>query len=426
MNTNNKINQEFLKHYSSVFADKLLKSAYETKQHLTGKDILNLSSIKQLNLFVIKAFFNQWQEEVKRLESPLFDYTSKEVRRSMIDFMNTLSQHISIEQVHLKPYVEQALRETLQLASNVHDYLAEEFADKKSTRVNAKFIKSQLKYIVLHKELLQEFFASVEGETVREALNKSTLFFEDIDSSETEDELISLLSQYLVLERGDLFIPSFQASEPIATQEEEQEETYEEIEESSSNLTAASSDYFGAVAQEEATEVPAEEDEEEESITEDDTDEESEEEVAEHQVENEYEAPESTYENKQFGNDEIAEQEEADELEGEENLEELDEEKTVAAKYEVDQKTLAELHEEQKIESVFEAISINHRYMFLQELFDGDNELFTSAMKDVDACTTFDEAVEMLVQNYAKDFFWDMNSDEVKELLKVVYRKFRS
>jgi hypothetical protein len=31
----------------------------------------------------------------------------------------------------------------------------------------------------------------------------------------------------------------------------------------------------------------------------------------------------------------------------------------------------------------------------------------------------------MLVQNYAKEYFWDMNSDEVKELLKVIFRRFR-
>ena len=114
-----------------------------------------------------------------------------------------------------------------------------------------------------------------------------------------------------------------------------------------------------------------------------------------------------------------------DEPEGKEERE-ITTENSAAEKFEVDQKTLAELQEEQKIESVFEAISINHRYMFLQELFDGNNELFTTALKDIDVCSTFDEAVEALVQNYAKEFYWDMNSDEVKELLKVVYRKFRN
>ena len=259
MNTNDKINQDFLKQYSSVFSDKLMKPAYENKQHLKGKDILNLSSIKQLNLFVIKAFFNEWQEEVKKLESPLFDYKSREVRKSMIDFMNTLSQHISIEQKHLKPYVEQALQSTILLASNVGEFLQNEFADKKSTRVSSKFIKSQLKYIVLHKDLLLEFFTSVEGETVREALNKSVLFFEDLDATDTEDDLIGSLSQYLVLDKGDLFIPSFQLDEPEVSVDSEMEETpvdenFDQLDHEPEELPASSSDYFGSLSNAETPE----------------------------------------------------------------------------------------------------------------------------------------------------------------------------
>jgi VIT1/CCC1 family predicted Fe2+/Mn2+ transporter len=72
-----------------------------------------------------------------------------------------------------------------------------------------------------------------------------------------------------------------------------------------------------------------------------------------------------------------------------------------------------------------EAISVNHRYMFTKELFDGSREAFTEAIAAIEACESFDDAVELLVQTYAKERAWDMNSEEVKELLKVVFRKFR-
>jgi hypothetical protein len=94
-------------------------------------------------------------------------------------------------------------------------------------------------------------------------------------------------------------------------------------------------------------------------------------------------------------------------------------------KFEVGAKTLADLHEEKKIDSIMEAISINHRYMFLQELFDGDNDQFQKAIEKIENSESFDSAVEMLVQDYSKDYFWDMNSEEVKEFLKVVFRYFR-
>lgn len=420
MNKNDKINQDFLTQYSSVFTEKLLKEAYDNKTHLSGKDILNLSSIKQLNLFVIKSFFTEWQEEVKKLESPLFDYKNREVRKSMIDFMNVLSQHISIQQSDLRPYVEKALFQSILLASDTFSYLTEDLSAQKASRVTTKFIKGQLKYLVLHKDLLLDFFTSVEGESVREALQKAELYFDDEDTSVTLDQLIEDLSKYLVVDRTDLFIPSFQPEPSVfeQTAEEENDEMTPEIE--GEELSASSSDYFGQEidTRDETSDTDVEETSEEELDSEDTLDKEEEQEVVDSLQTEATELPE----------EEESEPEEDEELSEEtKDVEEEDpeQENTVMEKFEVDQKTLAELHEDQKIESVFEAISINHRYMFLQELFDGDNELFTTALKDVDACKTFDEAVEMLVQNYAKDFFWDMNSDEVKELLKVVYRKFR-
>ena len=420
MNKNDKINQDFLTQYSSVFTEKLLKEAYDNKTHLSGKDILNLSSIKQLNLFVIKSFFTEWQEEVKKLESRLFDYKNREVRKSMIDFMNVLSQHISIQQSDLRPYVEKALFQSILLASDTFSYLTEDLSAQKASRVTTKFIKGQLKYLVLHKDLLLDFFTSVEGESVREALLKAELYFDDEDTSLTLDQLIEDLSKYLVVDRTDLFIPSFQPEPSVfeQTADEENDEMTPEIE--GEELSASSSDYFGQEIEtrDEISDTDIEETSEEELDSEDTLDKEEEQEVVDALETEATELPE----------EEESEPEEDEELSEEtKDLEEEDpeQENTVMEKFEVDQKTLAELHEDQKIESVFEAISINHRYMFLQELFDGDNELFTTALKDVDACQTFDEAVEMLVQNYAKDFFWDMNSDEVKELLKVVYRKFR-
>ncbi|MGB3467034.1 MAG: hypothetical protein WBA74_17265 [Cyclobacteriaceae bacterium] len=77
------------------------------------------------------------------------------------------------------------------------------------------------------------------------------------------------------------------------------------------------------------------------------------------------------------------------------------------------------------VDNVFSSISVNQRYMFTNELFGGSGEDFKEAINFVEECLTFDESVELLVQRYAKPYKWDMNSTEVKELLKVIFRKFR-
>jgi len=100
--------------------------------------------------------------------------------------------------------------------------------------------------------------------------------------------------------------------------------------------------------------------------------------------------------------------------------------KTINEKFEKDESvTLADHHQQSKVTSIMEAISVNNRYMFVNDLFEGDKEEFTDAIERIEECESFDEAVEILVQEYARNYDWDMNSDEVKELLKVVFRKFR-
>ena len=85
---------------------------------------------------------------------------------------------------------------------------------------------------------------------------------------------------------------------------------------------------------------------------------------------------------------------------------------------------ISESHAEQ-VDNMMSAISVNHRYMFINELFDGEADIFTEAIGKIEKCSSFDDSVEILVQNYAKDYHWDMNSDEVKELLKIIFRRFR-
>ena len=79
----------------------------------------------------------------------------------------------------------------------------------------------------------------------------------------------------------------------------------------------------------------------------------------------------------------------------------------------------------EKVQNIFSSISVNQRYMFTNELFGGNGDDFREAVYFVEDCESFDESVELLVQRYARPYKWDMNSVEVKELLKVVFRKFR-
>lgn len=98
---------------------------------------------------------------------------------------------------------------------------------------------------------------------------------------------------------------------------------------------------------------------------------------------------------------------------------------TVNDQFESEAETVAEHHEKAKESSMMKLISVNHQYMFVKELFKDDQVSFQNALYELEEQTSFDGAVEYLVQSYAREFEWDMQSTEVKELLKVLFRKFR-
>jgi len=101
-------------------------------------------------------------------------------------------------------------------------------------------------------------------------------------------------------------------------------------------------------------------------------------------------------------------------------------EETINKQFEKGEESLAEHHEKAPKEGgLLELISLNHRYMFIKELFRNDKNEFENALYELEEFDNFDDSVEFLVQGYAKHNEWNMQSDEVKEFLKVLFRRFR-
>ena len=71
-------------------------------------------------------------------------------------------------------------------------------------------------------------------------------------------------------------------------------------------------------------------------------------------------------------------------------------------------------------------IAINQRFMFTKSLFAGDPERMQHALEKIDSMDNFMDAVEMLNEKYVQTLEWDVNSEEVQELLQMIFRKFES
>ncbi len=382
---NAKLNKEFLEQYKPVFTDQLIQQAFDGKDYLDGKDILKLTPIRQFNLFILKALFTKWQEEMKKLESPYFDFKDPEVRKSMVEFMNLLSQKIKIQSEDLRPLIFDALEDTCTLAISPSEYVRKELKLKNVKNLTGKTTRQLLKYLAIHKKEIESLLKEQEGNSIPEVLNTLQGNFTELDTESVSEDLATKLSDVLVVNKSDLILHD------ISLETEDNIEVVQDVD------SVENPDIDPEVMDEEVSEDTDSSPTEHEEIMEPE------------QASSELPTTEGISE------------------ETEDDIPESDEEtaKTLNDTFEVEAKTLADIHEEKAITSIMDSISINHKYMFLQELFDGDNEAFSKAIEEVEACNSFDESVEMLVQSYAKEYEWDMNSDEVKELLKVIFRKFR-
>lgn len=447
-----KLNEEFIKEYSEQFSEKVTSNFFEDKEEITGREILTITPSKQVNYFILKSLFAKWQEEMKKLESPYFDYKNTEVRRAMVDFMNVLSQHIQLSGDHFIELATEAVENTIKLLLAPHQYLEEELSGRKISDFSDKVSKPMMRYIKLRKSQMEAFFEQYSGDNIETALQSSVAYFEDLDDEEIIAEELANLRDVLAVSLDEFFeqeAASDSSDEPDYEEEEDGFEVESEVDEQEvGEGEAIEEDVDEEMSnQPEAIEVPSQpiQDETQEEVPDSDSEEPEAEEPAPLEdaedaqpiaVNQEVESEEESIDNEEESiTDESPSEPEATESEELEESEEAEED-SVNEKYSEQQATLNDKFSEgknmmvdelqqRKVSSVMEAISVNHRYMFTKELFDGDKESFNAAIEEIETSETFDDAVELLVEHHAKERDWDMNSEEVKELLKIVFRKFR-
>nr|WKN40015.1 hypothetical protein K4G66_15080 [Tunicatimonas sp. TK19036] len=219
-----KLNQQVTEQYSEQFTERVLASAYEQHNKLDGRTILELTPVRQVNLFVIKALFDQWQVEINKLRSPYFDYETEDVQQALNDFINTLSQHISVDQEHLQPLVKTAVNDTLQLICAPYEYLHQQLAQFPANHIREEDLITWLKYVKINRALLEAFAERFKQESsfaversralelLRKAHESSSEIPEDVQS------YLDMFSEVLSVSADQLYVST-------SAQETTQEET---------------------------------------------------------------------------------------------------------------------------------------------------------------------------------------------------------
>jgi hypothetical protein len=155
------INGQYIKSYAEKYADQITQIFFENKAKIRGEEILALTNIKQVNLFIIKKLMDHWKKEANKLKSPYFNYEDKEVISRLQELMNTLSKNIWIEKKHFEPLLVAAVIDTLYLIFSPYEFFHQELSDSKNS-ISKQHLIDKKKFIKINGELFEAFLNKIK------------------------------------------------------------------------------------------------------------------------------------------------------------------------------------------------------------------------------------------------------------------------
>ncbi|NJN41625.1 MAG: hypothetical protein HC811_04685 [Flammeovirgaceae bacterium] len=157
-----KLNFSAVINYSERYAEKITTTFFKETNSISGKQILELSHIKQINLFILRAVFQAWRHEIKKMKSPYFDNENAEVRDALTNYQNVLSRHISISKADFQPMLIKATSQTLFLIMDPYDFYSELLDRKNGSGITLKQLESEIKYIQINRPPLENLVETMK------------------------------------------------------------------------------------------------------------------------------------------------------------------------------------------------------------------------------------------------------------------------
>lgn len=207
-----KISLEAIGAYGDAYADKVSANFFAAKNKISGKEILSLSEVPQVNMFVIRELLIAWREETKKIKSPYFDYDHVDVREALDNLMSVLSNHISVEQEYFVPLLKKAVRQTLLVIFNPYDFFSL-LVTGRDNKVDVAQFREDIKYLKINKAPLNLLVEKLEEKHVKEISgNEAFAILDQIleEVSFTPEELdphIRQFSMTLPLDPASFFPP---------------------------------------------------------------------------------------------------------------------------------------------------------------------------------------------------------------------------
>lgn len=369
------INGNYLENYAISYSELVCDQFFSSRKFITGQEIIQLTPCTQVNFFIIKRLFELWQEELGKLKgSPYFDYRDIAVHEALTQFMNVLSRRIKVERIHLAGILQDAVQDAIQVATDPLTFFQNELAKAPAGKIN-EYLKENKKYFKWNESLviglIDKTGIGLDLESYQQAILAN---FQSLKvSMDSPKELLASLTDTLVFDLEEYWGQSNDL-------EETEEATIPEFE------AEEESPLF-----EREEEMEVEEEEEEEDLI---------------------QLPEESNPTPQPEKSEAIAS-------------------TSATGKSLDAAHLQSLFASESyrgmkgiLGELTDSLALNQRFMFTRELFDGNSDLLRHALKSVDEVRSFEAAVELINARFVGELGWDIESEEVREFMQQVYRKF--
>ncbi len=364
--------------YGKAYSQKLCNDFFSHKDTISGAEIMNLSTIDQVNMFSLKTLYESWKSTTENFKSPYFDFENEKVKAALRDFMNVTSQHISVKKADFEPILAKASTETIALALNPNEYydgVFREMPEFKCTKADLHVLQKYARINVAVLQNITEKFGEEESVFTNQALN----WLEESSQNEQLDDEYITISQFNEVLPCD--INQFYKGKKAETIADPDAETNSFFDNLPANPSKEPIKFI-------ASPLPIEVEKFEIKAT-------------EKPILKQEEAA-STF-NEQF---QTAEPNLNDTLKGDEKAQ-----------------NIADLHQNSPIKNLSESISLNQKFIFINKLFNGDSTAYNDTLHILENCQNSDEAVKLLMYKYAPKYNWNLNSDEADELIDIVKRK---
>ena len=206
-----KISLEAISLYGEAYSEKILKNFFNSKDKISGQEILSLCSIQQVNLFVVRELFRSWKEETRKLKSTFFDYEHPDVKEAMENFMGILSQHIAIDQMHFNPLLKKAVSQTLLVVFNPYDFFSMMISGR-NNKLEVHPFREEIKYLKVNKAPLERLLQRLDEKKISEISGNEAFSFldqilEEVNfTPEDVDDFIEKFSAIVPLDPSKFYV----------------------------------------------------------------------------------------------------------------------------------------------------------------------------------------------------------------------------